>query len=86
MLIAGYMSLPRTKELVNLCKLELAQFDSQSLEHTSAIDRLTDVDIANLYLKSYQRSIVFKSKAPISYLYPLHLQPYFCYLHVELIN
>ena len=82
MLIAGYMSLPRTKELVNLCKLELAQFDSQSLEHTSAIDRLTDVDIANLYLKSYQRSIVFKSKAPISYLYPLHLQPYFCYLHV----
>jgi len=81
-LIAGYMSLPRTKELVNLCKLELAQFDSQSLEHTSAIDRLTDVDIAGLYLKPYQRSIVFKSKAPISYLYPLHLQPYFCYLHV----
>lgn len=81
-LIAGYMSLPRTKELVNLCKLELAQYDDQVLEHTSIIDRLTDVDIADLYLKPYQRSIVFKSKAPICYLYPAHLQPYFCYLHV----
>ena len=82
MLIAGYMSLPRTKELVNLCKLELAQCESDALEHTSVIDRLTDVDIADLYLKPHQRSIVFKSKAPICYLYPVHLQPYFCYLHV----
>jgi hypothetical protein len=82
MLVAGYMSLPRTKELVNLCKLELAQCDDQALEYTSIIDRLTDVDIADLYLKPHQRSIIFKSKAPICYLYPLHLQPYFCYLHV----
>lgn len=82
MLIAGYMSLPRTKELVNLCRLELAQFDAAALEHTSVIDRLTDVDIAELYLKSGQRSIVFKSLASIGYLYPDHLKPYFCYLHV----
>lgn len=82
MLVAGYMSLPRTKELVNLCKLELAQFDEHALEHTAIIDRLTDVDITQLYVKPYQRSIVFKSKAPICYLYPPHLQPYFCYLHV----
>lgn len=82
MLVAGYMSLPRTKELVNLCKLELAQCDELALEHTSIIDRLTDVDIADLYLQPHQRSIVFKSKAPICYLYPVHLQPHFCYLHV----
>ncbi|MBP6869679.1 DNA double-strand break repair nuclease NurA [Candidatus Babeliales bacterium] len=82
MLIAGYMSLPRTKELVNLCKLELSQFDEENLGHTSVIDRLTDVDIVDLYIKPYQRSIVFKSRAPISFLYPSHLQPYFCYLHV----
>ena len=124
MLIAGYMSLPRTKELVNLCKFELVQFDAAGLENTSdfapafaqgyptvassfdksmadkkssgghsgehgkattdagVIDRLTDVDIAELYLKVGQRSIVFKSLASISYLYPQHLKPYFCYLHV----
>lgn len=82
LLIAGYMSLPKTKELVNLCKLELAQFNEQQLEYTSVIDRLTDVDIADLYLKPHQRSIVFKSKAPICYQYPPHLWPHFCYLHV----
>jgi hypothetical protein len=82
MLIAGYMSLPRTKELLNLCKLELAQFEDQAIEHTSVIDRLTDVDITDLYLKPNQRSIVFKSKAPICYLYPVHLQPHFCYMNV----
>ena len=81
-LIAGYMSLPKSKELVNLCKLQLAQFDSKSLEHTSVIDRLTDVDVINLYVKPHQRSIVFQSKAPIGYAYPPHLKPYFCYLHV----
>ena len=82
MLIAGYMSLPRTKELVNLCKLELVQFESAVLEDASVIDRLTDVDIAELYLKVGQRSIIFKSLASIGYLYPQHLKPYFCYLHV----
>ncbi len=82
MLIAGYMSLPRTKELVNLCKLELVQFDAAELGNTAIIDRLTDVDIAELYLQVGQRSIVFKSLASISYLYPQHLKPYFCYLHV----
>ncbi len=81
MLIAGYMSLPRTKELVNLCKLQLAQNDMTD-DHAATIDRLTDVDIAHLYLQPHQRSIVFKSKAPICYLYPVHLQPHFCYLHV----
>jgi len=82
LLIVGYVSLPKTKELVNLCKLELAQYDVATLEHTKIIDRLADVDIINTYLEQYQRSIVFMSKAPISYLYPPHLRPYFCYLHV----
>ena len=80
MLIAGYMSLPRTKELVNLCKLELVMADETP--DAGVIDRLTDVDIAELYLKVGQRSIVFKSLASISYLYPQHLKPHFCYVHV----
>ena len=82
LLIAGYVSLPKNKELVNLCKLELSQFDQATLEHTSIIDRLTDIDIAEIYLKPLQRSTIFKSRAPIAYLYPKHLRPYFCYLHV----
>ncbi len=83
LLIAGYMSLPKTKELVNLCKLSLVQDDATALEHTKIIDRLTDADIIDFYLQPYERSIVFMSKAPVSYLYPSHLRPYFCYLHVD---
>ncbi len=82
MLIAGYMSLPRSKELVNLCKLELGQGDERLVCDSSVIDRLTDVDIAHLYLQPQERSIIFKSKAPICYAYPKDLQPHFCYLHV----
>ncbi len=81
-LIAGYMSLPCTKELVNLCKLMLDKDEYKQQFTLPVIDRLTDVDIADLYLQPHQRSIIFKSKAPICYLYPVHLQPYFCYLHV----
>ncbi len=81
-IIGGYMSLPKTKELVNLCGLQLADDYKNDIENCPVIDRLTDVDIAQLYLLPHQRSIVFKSKAPICYLYPVHLQPHFCYLHV----
>jgi len=82
MMIGAYMSLPRTKELVNICKIYAQKDPDCHHQNFQALHRLTDVDIANFYLKPGQRSIVFKSKAPISYLYPVHLQPHFCYLHV----
>ncbi len=81
-LIAGYMSFPRTKELVNILKLALAQFDEHELEHAAILDQLTDMDVASYFLEPGYRSITFQSKAPISYLYPQPLKPYFCYLHV----
>lgn len=81
-LIAGYMSFPRTKELVNILKLVLAQFDESQLENSDVLDQLTDMDIAYMFLQSGERSVVFESKAPISYMYPKEIKPYFCYLHV----
>lgn len=81
-LVAGYMSFPKCKELVNLCRLELAQFDDSLLDKISVLNRLTDADIAGLFLKPGMRSTIFASIAPITYLYPLHLKPYFCYVHV----
>lgn len=81
-LIAGYMSYPRTKELVNILKLVLADFDESQLKHSDVLDHMTDMDIASLFLQQGERSTVFESKAPISYLYPKEIKPYFCYLHV----
>lgn len=81
-LIAAYTSFPRSKELVNVLKLALAQFDEQELEHAAVLDQLTDMDIASYFLEPGYRSVTFESKAPISYLYPKEIKPYFCYMHV----
>lgn len=81
-LITGYMSFPRTRELVNILRLVLAQFDEQELQQHTMFEQLTDMDIAQFFLKPGYRSTVFQSKAPISYLYPDQLKPYFCYMNV----
>ncbi len=78
---AGYISFPRSKELVNILKLVIAELDDKKID-TIGLHKLTDMDIAQFFLQPWQRSIVFASKAPVSYLYPKHLKPYFCYVHV----
>lgn len=80
-LYAGYVSFPRSKELVNILKLTIAGFDEKKEEFLS-LQALNDMDIAKLFLQPGQRSIIFESKAVVSYLYPKHLKPYFCYVHV----
>lgn len=81
-LIAGYISYPQNKELVHVLKLITAQFDEQLLQDFELFDQLTDVHIAQFLLQPGYRSTVFQSKAPIVYVYPKLLKPYFCYLHV----
>lgn len=81
-LIAGYISFPQNKELVHILKLVAAQFDEQILQDFELFDQLTDVHVAQFLLQSGYRSTIFQSKAPISYVYPKLLKPYFCYLHV----
>lgn len=81
-LTVGYMSFPKTRELINLCRLEMAQFDDVMLEQISVFERLSDVDILGLFLQQGQRTIMFQSCAPIAFLYPEHLKPYFCYMNI----
>ena len=78
---AGYVSFPKNKELVNVLKLVIAEFDDKKIEFCG-LHKLYDMDIAQFFLKPGQRSILFASKAPVSYLYPKYLKPYFCYLNV----
>lgn len=81
-LIAGYMSFPRSKELVNILKLVLAQFDEKQLQNSGVLDQLTDMDIALYFLPIGSRSTIFESKSLVSYLYPQESKPYFCYFNV----
>jgi len=80
-LCAGYISLPKNKELVNLIRVELAHFDVQECMKTTAIAHLVDTMIASMFLEPGTRTTLFKSGAPIIQHYPDHLVPYFFYMH-----
>lgn len=80
----AYMSFPRTKDLLNILRLADAGYCEKNLEQTKSWYTLSDMDVARLFLPVGTRSIVFCSKAPITYAYPEQLKPYFCYVNAGL--
>lgn len=80
-LCAGYISLPRSKELINLIRFELCGGDHKK-ECNSAVEHFVDSSIAHFFLKPFTRSILFKHCSAISDHYPKDIKPYFFYLHV----
>jgi len=81
-LCAGYISLPKGKDLVNLIRAALCEFDAASTEAHTLVDHVVDTTVADFFLRPFTRSIVFKSTSEICSEYPPHLQPHFFYLHV----
>lgn len=81
-LCAGYISLPKSKELVNLIRVELCKFKLEGCKELEAVNHLVDATIAHFFLQSNSRSIVFKSNAKIGASYAPHLVPYFFYINV----
>ena len=79
---AGYISLPKSKELVNLVRLELSNFKYVQQEQNDELKHVSDTTIASFFLEPHCRTICFKSNAEIGALYPDHLRPYFFYLNV----
>jgi hypothetical protein len=80
---AGYISLPKNKELVNLMRIELCNFVIEGCTQHQIVDHLVDTAIASFFLPARARTTVFASNAKIGALYPDHLKPYFFYLNVE---
>lgn len=72
-ILASYISLPKSKDLVNLLR-----FDSDNKE---LFEFLTDVDVVNFYLPEECRSNIFVSNAAIVQEYPKDLKPNFFYLN-----
>ena len=81
-LCAGYISLPKSKELVNLVRVQLCNFKIEGCKELEAVNHLVDSTIARFYLQEHTRTIVFKSNATIGKLYPPHLMPHFFYMDV----
>jgi len=80
-LYAAYISLPKSKELINLIRLQLCNLQPQGCVLYKEIDRLVDADLMQQVLKPYERTILFKNHAAIVADYPEQLRPYFFYLH-----
>lgn len=87
MLLAGYISLPKSKDLINVMRTVLCGFDNNSKEYQK-IDRLTDASLVSFFLKPGMRSIIFKSRSPITELYPESIAPHFFYYNagVEIVR
>ncbi len=78
----GYISLPKSKELVNLIRIELCNFMVEGCTEHKQVDHIVDSTVAGFFLNAGQRTTVFKSNALICNQYPPALVPYFFYMHV----
>ena len=90
-LIAGYISFPKSKEIVNLIKLGLCRFDfaeciachrKYDTFPCDVVDSLIDTKVLRSFLKPRQRTTVFYSNSKIIKEYPEYLKPCFFYLNV----
>lgn len=81
-LTASYISAPRSRELVNLVRLELCDFDTNNTQAFSSIERLVDATIGSFFIPQNHRSIVFKNHSKIAQQYPDQVCPYFFYINV----
>ncbi|MCK4651158.1 DNA double-strand break repair nuclease NurA [Candidatus Babeliales bacterium] len=90
-LLCGYISFPKSKEIINLIKLGLCKFDyadcisCHSKYHDfpcKAVDALVDTQIVRSFLKTFERSTIFYSNSKIVKEYPDHLKPCFFYFNI----
>ncbi len=78
---AGYISLPNSKELVNLLRMSLCDLTPNLQAKPKILNFINDVHVASFYLQEFEYSQVFKNQAEISKLYPANLQPHFVYFN-----
>jgi hypothetical protein len=80
--MAGYISLPKSKELINLVRLDLCNFVIEGCHIQKEVEHLVDANLMRAFLAPKTRTAVFENHSNITEYYPAHLKPYFFYLHV----
>lgn len=81
LLIAGCISLPKSKELVNIIRASLSKKIVEYSE-SIAIEHIVDSDILSQFLKPFSRCAIFSHHSPVVSYYPEHLKPFFTYIDV----
>jgi len=79
---ASYISLTKSRELLNLVRLQLCDFDPSKTQAFQVVEGVVDAVIVKSFLPEYHRTIVFQNNARISEFYPDQLRPHFFYLNV----
>ena len=80
-LYCSYISLPKNKELINLIRMQLSDFNPDQYL-TKVVDKISDADLMSLLLEKNERTIVFENQAQILKFYPDELKPHYFYLNV----
>ncbi|MFC1841831.1 DNA double-strand break repair nuclease NurA [Candidatus Dependentiae bacterium] len=81
-LMAGYISLTKSKELLNLIRVALCNFVVEDCQEYKIVDRVVDAMIASFYINPYERTTIFKNNSKITQYYPEHLKPHFFYMDI----
>lgn len=79
---AWYISMPKSKELLNLVRLSLCDFDTTKVERYQAVNQVIDTSIVRSFLPTGYRTTIFRNQSSISKLYPEHLKPCFFYSNI----
>ncbi len=81
--IAGYISLPKSKELVALLRNCLALKKGPIKHDDATLSTLVDTDLISLFLQKNHRTAIFTHNSSLVKHYPEHLVPCFVYLHTD---
>jgi hypothetical protein len=79
---ASYISLTKSRELINLVRLHLCDFDPSKTQAYQVVEGVVDAVIVKSFLPEHHRTIVFQNNARISEFYPDQLRPHFFYINV----
>ncbi len=79
--IAGYISLPKSKELVGLVRAQVSNFSASAMQKLEAVKHISDGSVARFFLEPDTYSTTFENHASVSETYAPHLKPHFLYYH-----
>lgn len=77
----GYISLPNSKDLINLAKAKICNFDASFKVADDSLNSVVDADFLAQILQPWQMTIWFRSQCSAVDGWPNELWPYFSYLH-----
>lgn len=81
--IAGYISLPKSKELIALLRNCLVHTIGPRAPEGASLHTIVDTDIVRLFLPKHHRTELFTHNSSLAQKYPEHLVPCFVYLHTD---